>query len=84
MSFENIINFDLDLNLNFNLDLELDFDIKFFALYSHLTCDHCNMPFICEFRRNEIYNKVQIIKLNKLLNDTNIIRKRKYDIMKKN
>ena len=85
MNFENIMNFDfdldIDLDLNLDLNLKLDFDIKFFTLYSHLKCDHCNMPFICEFRRNEIYNKVEILKLNKLLNntkklnDTNIIKK---------
>ena len=46
MNFTNIIAFENIL------------DIEFFVKYSVLQCDHCNMPFICNIRKKQIYYEI--------------------------
>jgi hypothetical protein len=40
------------------LEFENILDIEFFVKYSDLQCDHCNMPFICNIRKKQIYYEI--------------------------
>ena len=47
------------------MDFETEFNILFETIFWNITCDHCNMPFVCSERRHEISKDIYIMILEK-------------------
>jgi hypothetical protein len=46
------------------------FDIEFESVLGLVACNHCNMPFICHFRRYEIYVDIYCKMIGKHKNES--------------
>ena len=71
------------MNFQDIFEFENILDIEFYEKYSNLECNHCNMPFICNFLKKQIYLEVfkLIYKKKIFLLNENIIKQEFYDFM---